>query len=112
MTLEQLAQEWRSEAERLRSRYSLDDLAKLCDTHAAELQEAIREAASEELTLAQAARESGYSERRLRELVAEEKVPNAGELGRPRIRRGDLPRKARPKSEPFDAAAHAAGVLR
>ena len=48
----------------------------------------------EVLSLSEAAAESGYSKRRLRELLTEGKVPNQGERGRPRILRADLPLKA------------------
>lgn len=60
---------------------------------AGQLEEALREHESEVLTLSQAAAESGYSKRRLRELVAEGKLENRGEKGRPRILRRDLPLK-------------------
>jgi hypothetical protein len=58
-----------------------------------ELEEALRVAEDEELTLSEAAAASGYSERRLREMLADETLPQAGRKGRPRIRRADLPRK-------------------
>lgn len=60
---------------------------------ARELAEALQAAADKPLTLEEAAEESGYSKRRLRELVADGEIPNAGRKHVPRIRRGDLPRK-------------------
>jgi hypothetical protein len=45
-----LVQEWRVEASRLRDRYGEDHLARLCETHAAELAEAIRSHLGEELS--------------------------------------------------------------
>ena len=111
MTLHDLAHEWQVEAERLRARYGLEEMAKLCEAHASELSEAIRTAEDEELTISEAARESGYSTRRLCELVSAGEVPNAGERGRPRIKRADLPRKARASAGSFDAAGHAADIL-
>lgn len=74
---------------------------------AAELDAALRGAADTELTLDQAASESGYSKRRLRELIASEDLPNAGRKGAPRIRRRDLPRKPRPAADGFDDDAEA-----
>ena len=47
------------------------------------------------LTLAQAARVSGYSEDHLGRLVRSGTIPNAGTRYRPRVRSADLPRRAR-----------------
>ena len=69
------------------------------------------EADQEILTLQEAAAESGYSKRRLREFVHEGSVPNVGRKGAPRIRRGDLPRKAKAPSNGFDAGAEASSIL-
>lgn len=46
------------------------------------------------LTLTEASARSGLSEEHLGRLVREGKVPNAGRKGRPRVRAGDLPRRA------------------
>lgn len=91
-----LAERWREEAGTLR-RYGDERGAHVCELHAREIEEAVRAAESEILTLEQAEQESGYSREHLRHLVAGGKVPNAGKRGSPRIRRGDLPR--RPKKE-------------
>lgn len=91
-SVDALAERWLSIAEALDG--ALDERgANLFRLHAAELREAIREAGAEVLTLAQAATESGYSESRLRHLVAGGAIPQAGERGRPRIHRSDLPSK-------------------
>lgn len=77
-----------------------------------ELEAALREQADEELTLAQAAEESGYSKRRLRELIADGVVPQAGRKHAPRVRRADLPVKpgsnGKSTSSAYDAATDAA----
>lgn len=80
---------------------------------ATELEEHVHAAGAEELTLDQAASESGYSKRRLRELVAAGTVPNSGRKGAPRIRRSDLPRKPRSSGPEggYDVAADADGLL-
>jgi len=79
---------------------------------AVELAEALRVGADEIVTLGSAAAESGYSERRLRELVVEGKLANVGRKHAPRFRRGDLPRKsARPANGAYDASADARRVL-
>lgn len=80
-----------------------------------ELDAALREAADEELTLQEAAEESGYSTRRLRELLSEGEVPMgpSGRKGRPRIRRADLPRKPGSTRGPadYDPTTDAAEIL-
>ena len=106
-----LANRWRAEAE-LFDQYG-SPLAAACRRHADELEAALRSHADEALDLATAAREAGYSRDRLRHLVAEGTVPNAGRKGSPRIRRGDLPLARRSAGKPgaFDAAATARDVL-
>ena len=88
-----LATEWRERAQRLREWGGGEGCALAWEGAAGELEMAVREAADEALTLREAAAESGYSERRLRELLAEGEIPQAGRKGAPRIRRADLPRK-------------------
>ncbi len=103
----ELASTWRARAEGLR-RYA-PAAARAFQDAAAELEAAMAEAADEVLTLAEASRESGYSARRLRELVAAGGLPNAGRKGVPRLRRADLPRKGRRGNggSGYDAEAHA-----
>jgi hypothetical protein len=87
----ELAAAWRARAGELRP-YA-PAAAEAFERAAAELEGALREAAEEPLTLAEASAESGYSERRLRELVAAGEIPQAGRKHAPRIRRADLPRR-------------------
>ena len=47
----------------------------------------------EELTLAEAAEIGGYGYSTLQALVRAGRIPDAGETGKPRVRRRDLPRK-------------------
>jgi hypothetical protein len=79
---------------------------------AQELEQALRSDADDTLTLSEAAQESGYSADRLRHMLADGVIPQAGRKGSPRIRRADLPRKPRPTAEAFDATAVARRVLR
>lgn len=65
---------------------------------------------AENLTVAEAAAESGYSEAHLRRLLAECRIENSGAEGRPRIRRADLPRK--PNRQPADEIDLVGEVLR
>jgi hypothetical protein len=99
-----LATSWREEAVRLRTRYAAVELAHLAETCAAELEAAIRTEFDELLTVVDAARECGYSASQLRRLLAQGAIPNAGRKGSPRIRRGNLPRKARASADRERAA--------
>lgn len=89
-----------------------EEIARVYEIVARELDEALRVHGDTPLTLAEAARESGYSEDHLRHLVAEGKIPNAGQKGRPRIRRRDLPRKPAtvPTVTTYDPDADAAAL--
>ena len=111
MTLRKLANRWEQEAEFLDG-YGATEAGAAARRHAQELTEAIRTAEDEELTIGEAARVSGYSARRLRDLVAAGTVPNAGRKGAPRIRRRDLPRRASTaRAEGFDVTKHAQEIL-
>ena len=110
MTPKELAASWRADAETF-ARYA-SPLSDVCRRHADELDAALRSLQDEALSLAEAASESGYSSDRLRHLVAAGALPNAGEKGRPRVRRGDLPTKRRANAGGFDAGAVARAVLR
>lgn len=93
--LEKLVERLRSEAELLRRR-GLEREARLEESIAEEVEAAFRDWRQEELTVAEAAGESGYSKERLRELVRERKIPDPrppDSQGEIRIRRCDLPRK-------------------
>jgi hypothetical protein len=81
---------WCSEAATV-ERCGHESTGKLLRRLAIEVDEALRDDQDETLTLAEAALESSYSTEHLRKRVAAETIPNAGEQGRPRIRRGDLP---------------------
>lgn len=113
MTPRELAEQWRADADTL-ARYT-PELARIARTHADELTAALAALDDDALDLATAARESGYSADRLRHMIAAGSIPNAGRKGAPRVRRGDLPRKARTKtagsSGGFDATAAAREML-
>lgn len=88
----ELTRTWEADADRLEL-YGDEGRAQLVRLLAAQVREAMREVADEELTLSEAAIESGYSADHLRHLVADGTIPNAGRKGAPRIRRRDLPLK-------------------
>ena len=100
---------WRSRADEI-ERYA-PPVAEAFRVAAGELMAALHEAANTELTLDEAAAESGYSKRTLRQFVSGGSIPNAGRKGAPRIRRGDLPRKANVACNGFDAGAEARSIL-
>ena len=106
----ELATSWERDADRF-AEYGDGRGATTCRLHAGELRAAVQETLDQELSLSEAAKESGYSNRRLRELVASGSIPNAGRRGAPRIRRGDLPRKVGPPSGSFNPAQEARDIL-
>ncbi len=90
-------------------RYGAAEAAATCAAVADELERAFAVWWNEELGVAEAAGESGYSEDRLRQLVRQGRIPDQrapGSQGEIRVRRSDLPR--RPPSrvrDPADALA-------
>lgn len=91
--LTDLAEAWRAEAEGLRRRYGLEQLASLCEAHAAELEDALTIRAGDVLTLQEAVAVSGYSSSYLRSMMAAGALTNLGEPGAPRYFRRELPRR-------------------
>ena len=88
-----LARRWREEAVVLRRR-AASAQADLLESCAAELEIWARERDLESITLHQAAQESGFSYSALEKKVRHGSLTNVGKKGAPRIRRGDVPRKA------------------
>ena len=88
-----LASRWRTEADTLRRRGASAQAVAL-ESCADELEAALREHALQALTLNVASQESGYSYSTLQKKVASGELPNVGSKNCPRVRRGDLPRKA------------------
>ena len=108
-----LAEKWEHDAELLDG-YGASEAAAAARLHAQQLRDAVRSAEHELLTPDEAAEASGYSKRRLRELVDEGKLENVGEKHRPRYRRGDLPTKPGAPTgtaDGFDAGAEARRIL-
>ena len=88
-----LSARWRQEAQLARE-LGAGEAAQTLERCAAQLEAFERERALEALTLEQAASESGYSYSALQKLLATGRLGNVGEPHKPRVRRGDLPRKA------------------
>ena len=97
--IEQLPARWRASAEELK-RYGADAQARALEEAAEQLEAAIVDRDDAELTLQEAATESGYSAKHLGRLLAEGQLANRGKVHAPRIRRGDLPRKVTPLRPP------------
>ena len=95
-SLPDLPHAWRDRAEDLR-RFSAAAAAAF-EEAAEQLDRSLAEAGDTLLTLAEAARESGYSHSHIARLIRERKIPNAGRPKAPRVRWRDLPRK--PQSLP------------
>jgi len=85
-------------------------LARFWTLAASELADSERERVLERLTIAQAAQESGYSRDHLSRLLADGRLENVGNDGAPRIRRSDLPRKARLRSTEPDLVGKVLGA--
>lgn len=93
--LTDLTDRWRDDAEAL-ERNGCGARAELLRRHAEEVEDALRRRQEERVTVDEAARISGYSEKHLRRLVRDGKLPAhrpGGDGGRILLQRGDLPRK-------------------
>jgi len=88
--LRELAEGWRADAVMLRKRGAAVQ-AEALESCAADHEQVLQEWRNEELTLHEAAEESGFSYSRLQQM----KSLNVGSAGSPRIRRCDLPYKLR-----------------
>ncbi len=86
--LRELAEGWRADAVVLRKRGATAQ-AEALESCVADHEQVLNDWHTEQLTLAQAAEESGYSYSALQQM----KNLNVGTSGAPRLRRCDLPRK-------------------
>lgn len=89
-----LLDRWRADAAVLRRR-GAPTVADALEACAAELEAAVDAWLVEELSIREAAAESGYSEDHLRELVRTDQLAGRNANGRVRVRRSDLPRRPR-----------------
>ena len=92
MTLEQLPDAWRDRADLIRP-YA-EASATAFEEAARELEDLLRDRENELLNLRQGAKASGYSDDHLGHLIRIGKLTNYGKRGAPKVRRGDLPKKA------------------
>ena len=89
MKLSDLFTGWRDEAELYRKR-GQEPMAAMLESLAADLEEFCRRRDLEELTISEAATESGLSYSSIQKKVAAGELPNVGRKNRPRIQRTDL----------------------
>ena len=118
--LRDLAQEWKEEANRLRSLEANGQAAAL-EQAAKELEAAVERQESALLTIREAAEESGYSEEHLRRLARDGALPferNGGSKSKIKIRRANLPVKQRrdgresPQRVEYDADEDARSIAK
>jgi hypothetical protein len=89
-----LIESWRQRAAMFR-KHGVEQAAITIDVLVAELELVLQAGEDRPLTLQAAAVESGYSADHLARLVRQGKVANVGRKFAPRVRRGDLPKRAR-----------------
>ena len=89
---EQLAEQWHTEADALRLRGQTGS-ADMADSFAHELKTAVGAWLDELLTMREASEFGGYAYSTLEHRLRVGQLPNAGELGSPRLRRRDVPIK-------------------
>ena len=94
--LQNLASEWRTEAELFRRR-GMEDSARLVESYQGDLETRIHEWGLEALTLEEAALETGLAYDTLQKKISRGGLPNAGEKRAPRVRRCDLYGTPRPR---------------
>jgi hypothetical protein len=89
---ETLVATWRDRAASLQ-RYA-PEVSNALEDAASELEACLRDTGADLLTLQAAARETGHSADHIGRLVRTGKLENHGRKHSPKVRRGDLPRKA------------------
>jgi hypothetical protein len=87
-----IAEQWRREADSFERRGQTSPAAMLRSC-AEDLEYYEVKRGLEELTLKEAAKESGYSTSQLARQISDGKLENVGKKGAPRVRRCDLPMK-------------------
>jgi hypothetical protein len=112
MTLADTIARWQERREEWSRLGVVVDGVKIANQVLADLAKLDVVGAQEALTLADAAKESGYSSEHLRHLVASGKLENVGRKHAPRVRRADLPRKCPVEREGhYDADADALSLV-
>ncbi len=105
-----LIDKWRENADCL-EQFGAANQAAAIRRCASELEQSLQNYDEEQLTLAEAARESGVSYDHLRHQIAAGIIPNAGRPHAPRVRRRDLPRRARSTTSRYNPEEDVARLL-
>jgi hypothetical protein len=92
-TRNQFRTRWTAKRDVFAEAGALVDGARLLDHVLADVEAVFASEEAETLTVAEAARESGYTRDHVARLIRSGTIPNAGRPRAPRVRRGDLPRK-------------------
>jgi hypothetical protein len=93
MTRSELLDRWIERRDQLKRYGALVDGARLVDDLITDFEQLVREEDADLLSLSEAAAATGYSSDHLSRLIRTGKLENCGRAHRPRVRRGDLPRK-------------------
>ena len=81
----ELADDWRREATALRERYGDERLARLCETHARELEECVRALLTKKVTPAEAAELAGVHRSSIYRWIDEGRLRNVGVPEAPKV---------------------------
>ena len=108
MSPEAFAAKWSSEAKAMHHLGAMVNGSALLTDVLCDFDAVICSYADELLTLAQAAGESGYSIDHLGRLVRTGKLANHGQVGSPRVRRSELPKKPNRPTVGPESSWHAA----
>lgn len=81
----ELAGEWRREAATLRERYGHEQLARLCETHAQELEERVRRLLTQKVAPARAAELADVHRSTIYRWIEEGRLRNVGTPGSPMV---------------------------
>jgi hypothetical protein len=101
----ELVDEWKSEAERLRTRHGLLEAATTMDSAAADLEDVLRDLAERLVKIDEAVEISDYSRPTIERKLASGEIKNHGVPGAPLMRLMDLPLKAGRASRTLAAMA-------
>ncbi|NUQ20513.1 MAG: hypothetical protein HOQ09_06090 [Gemmatimonadaceae bacterium] len=99
--LQQALDEIRAKAAELRESFADESRARALEWAVARMERALVERDGEALTLAQAARRSGYTAGHLARLIRAGRLLSIGRRGAPRVRAGDLPIRAARRVAPL-----------
>jgi hypothetical protein len=111
MTREEFTSRWQERADEWGRMGVLAEASRLITQLLSELSSVFSDEENELLSVAEAAKRSGYSPDHVARLVRKGTIPNAGRRGKPMVRAGDLSRRthtiAGPKGSAYDPVTDA-----